>query len=254
MGNIPGIKSPRFYEKKWVVEVIAVVPPIVAGSVTAWQNIIDPDKETLGWILAACIAWLIVASIVKVLNAQSQDKEQKQKHTHDGLRGALSVLYGSISSHLNFKQDELNTGKLRVTIHRVVPPDEADRPSEFLEQLIPYIGGKGGRIGRRFSIRSGIIGRAVREQAPFAFTRHNDDYEAFIRELVANWSYTEADARTLTSDRFSWMAVPIFGPNYIVLAVVYLDSSERALFTKPVQRLVISACHGIAIFIDERYK
>jgi hypothetical protein len=128
--------------------------------------------------------------------------------------------------------------------------------SDPLEQLLPYIGGDGKPPGRRFSIRSGIIGKAVREKTPYASFRENDNHEAFIKELVANWSYTEHDARQVTSDRQAWMAIPIFGsPTSAsgVVAVVYLDSDQRNFFSKQVQKLALHAASGIATYIDERY-
>ena len=252
MAGIPGIKKLKFYEKKWIVECFAIVPPIILASVTAWINFQDPNKSGQAWLLVIGIIWLVGASIVKVMNAYKQDAEQKQKQDYDGLLGTLHVLYGSLSRHLNFGEKDYS--RLRATVHRVVPHTKANQASEQLEQLLPYVGGKGKEPGRKFSIRSGIIGKAVREKAPFAFSRQNDDHEAFIKELVSDWSYTEEDARSLTADRKSWMAVPIFGKDDSVVGVVYLDSNEKNFFNKDVQTLVINTCSGIASYITERYK
>lgn len=209
-------------------------------------------KTVQALLLVFGILWLAGSSILKVLHAFQQDQEQKQKQDYDGLLGALHVLYGCISRNLSFGEQDY--GRLRVTVHRVVPDTKPDKAPEQLEQLLPYVGGKGKEAGRKFSIRSGIIGKAVREKAAFAFSRQNDDHEAFIRELVSDWSYTEEDARSLTADRKSWMAVPIFGKDDSVVGVVYLDSNEKNFFNKDVQTLVINACSGIASYITERYK
>jgi len=83
--------------------------------------------------------------------------------------------------------------------------------------------------------------------------RQNADYEAFLRELVQEWSYTPQDARALTPDRQAWMAVPIKGISGVV-AVVYLDSDQRELFTSEVQQLIVLACQGVASYISARYK
>ncbi len=196
--------------------------------------------------------WLVIASVVKVLHAYQQDQEEKRKQDYDGLLGALHVLYGNISILLNFVNSD--GGRLRVTMHRVVPPSISDKDAEELEQLLPYIGGEGKGAGRKFSIRSGIIGKAAREKSPFAFSRQNDDHEAFIEELKSNWAYTEEDARKLKSDRKSWMAVPIFGENNAVVGVVYLDSNEKDFFNERVKEAVINSCSGVALYINERYK
>ena len=247
MAKIPGIRKRRFYERKWVVESLAVVPPIVAGAVAAYFNITDPTKRILGWLLVGAVIWLAIASIVKVLNAYSKDKEEKQKQEYEGLLGAIHVLYAAVSQHLNSDKD------LRVTIHRVVPPAEKNQAAEELEQLLPYVGGSGGKPGRRFSIRSGIIGKAVREKEAFAFSRQSDDDKDFIQELVRDWAYTEEDARKVSHDRKVWMAIPIFGAKSDVVGVVYLDSNELNFFTEHIQQQAIQACSGIANYIDETY-
>jgi hypothetical protein len=135
----------------------------------------------------------------------------------------------------------------------VVVPEKPNQPVEELEQLVDYVGSSSKGAGRKFSIRSGIIGRAVREKSPYAASRQSDDYEEYIHELVRDWAYTEEDARKLRSDRKSWMAVPIFGLNHAVVGVVYLDSVEKDFFTKEVQQLTLNACAGIASYINERY-
>jgi len=254
MAEIPGKKSLRFYEKKWVAEAIAIVPSIIAASVGAWVSLNDPspDKQVVGWVLVVGAIWLGVASILKVWHAYLQDKEQKSRLEYDGLLGALHVLYSSVSQHLNFTNN--HDGRLRVTIHRVMPATKPDADPEQTEQILPYIGGAGKGPGRKFSVRSGIVGRVVREQAPYASTRADDDYETFIHDLVTQWSYTEQEARALSPDRKAWMAVPIFGSSHKVIAVVYLDSNDRTLFTEAVRDLIINGSSGIARYVDERYK
>lgn len=248
---IPGKKKPKLYEKKSVVEASAVIPPIITGVVAAAINIGDPTKRTLGWVLLAAVGWLAVASVVKVLHAYSQDRELARKDDYEGLLGAVHVLYGAISKAVGITDRE--HGRLRVTLHRVVPPPKRGDAAEELEQLLPYVGGSGSAPGRTFSIRSGIIGKAVREKSVFAAHRESDDYEKFLSELVRDWAYTEADARKLSPDRRSWMAVPILGSKSAVVAVVFLDSNEKDFFTSDIRELVINCCAGIASYINEVY-
>lgn len=139
---------------------------------------------------------------------------------------------------------------MRTTIHRVV---SGDGGAQEVEQLLPYVGGTGSPPGRTFSVRSGIIGKAVRERSVFAASRVSPDYEALLAELVRDWSYTMEDARKLSPDRRSWMAVPIPVEGGPVVAVVYLDSSEPDFFVADVQRVVLEACAGITSYIDEVY-
>ncbi|HEV3050496.1 MAG TPA: hypothetical protein VGX50_09320 [Longimicrobium sp.] len=251
MGTIPGLRKERFYEKKYVVELTAVLPPLVTAAVGALVNLDDPAKRTLGWWLAGATAWLALASIVKVLHAAAQDRDRNRVREYDGLRGSLWVLYETVrqAAALTTSGD----GALRVNIHRVVPAEGKSRASEWLEQLLPYIGGMGGAPGRTFSIRSGIIGRAVRVKAPFSSTRKGQAHPDFISEVIRDWCYTEEDALALAPDRQSWMAVPIVRTNGDVTAVVCLDSNIPGFFSDRVQEIVLNCCRAITAYIVEAY-
>ncbi len=234
----------RWYERGWVIDAVSVVPPVVAASVSAWNNLraFDPDTQFLGRILVFSVVWLLIASVLKVLHAYRKD--QSEADAHRDVQAALAVLHAVVAGQCRFSDQ----GRLRITILRVVQT-EGGRPVEELEQLVPYVGGSGRGAGRRFSVRSGIAGRAVREQAAFAASRQHDDYGDFLRELVTVWGYTSADARQLTDDRQAWMAVPISGSHGVV-AVVYLDSDQRHFFTDDVQALITDGCQGMERFLS----
>lgn len=142
MGSIPEARSPRFYEKKWIVEAAAVFPPIVAMGVAAATNLMAPagGKGKLGWALLTAVTWLIVASIIKVANAYSQDRKQESKLEYDGLKGALYALHNSVAEYLGFSDEEKRNEKLRVTILRAVPSSKPGRDPEEMEQLLPHRG------------------------------------------------------------------------------------------------------------------
>lgn len=251
MGNIPGPQKERFYERKYIVELIAVLPPLVTAAVGALVSLGDPAKRTLGWWLVSAAVWLTLASLVKVLHAAAQDRERKRVREYDGLRGSLWVLYETTRRAAGV--EKAGDGSLRVTIHRVVLPRKNAAAAEELEQLLPYVGGTGGPARRTFSIRSGVIGLAVREKVPLTARRKSTEHSDFVRELVHDWAYTEKEARLITADRQAWMAVPIFSGQGAVVAVVALDSSIQGFFTRPVQRIVGNACGGIAAYIAEAY-
>lgn len=131
--------------------------------------------------------------------------------------------------------------------------------SSFWSRFCLYVGGEGGSAGRRFSLKSGIVGRVVREALAgnkdgLAVQRQNDDYDAFISDLRNVWGYTDKEARALTHDRQAWMAIPMFDAHTEVIGVVYLDSNLKDVFTKEAQTLIIYACYGITQYIEERYK
>ena len=100
MTTIAGKRSRRFYERKAIVEALAIIPPVVALAITAAINLRDPEKHALGWVLAVAAAWLAIANVVKVLNAHAQDAEQAKKQEHPGLAGALHAVHGAISGRL----------------------------------------------------------------------------------------------------------------------------------------------------------
>jgi len=252
MTTIPGRRRLRVYERKAAVEMLAVVPPVLTAAVTAVINLRDPGKRGLGWLLVAGIAWLVAASVVRVLHARAQDREQKRREDYDGLLGAMHVLYGLVSARAGIGPQE--HGRLRVTIHRVVQPVKGGAAEE-LEQLLPYIGGARDGAGRKFSIRSGVIGKAVRGRGAVFASRASEDYEQFLSDLVRDWAYTEHDARRLTSDRRAWMAVPVFDrKKIVVMAVVYLDSNETEFFTPDLRKVILEACGGVASYVNEVYE
>lgn len=242
---------------------LAVAPPIIGaviGAVDAWQN---PGKQPFFWPLVIGALWLVLVSFLNVRQAYSQEKEREMTLEYDGLNGALHTLYSTVcvlktvGSSSPVTKPQLPSGRLRVTIHRVVPSSEEENSAEALEQLLPYIGGDGGAPGRHFSIHTGIVGRAVRERASFCASRQNDDYEGYIEELVQYWGYTPAQARDLRHDRTSWFAVPILGKSgsdgETTIAVVYLDSDEQGFFTEPIQQVIIGGCAGITEYVDKTY-
>lgn len=251
MGNIPGPQKERFYEKKYVVELIAVLPPLVTAAVGALVNLADPEKRTLGWWLVGATAWLALASGIKVLHAAAQDRQRKRVEDYDGLRGALCVLYEAVRAAGSVSR--LDDRGLRVTIHRVGDVDARCVERQQLEQLLPYIGGRGGPPRRVFSVRTGAIGLAVREKEAVTVNRESDGHGDFVREMIHDWGYTEGEALAISSDRQAWMAVPMLSARNIPLAVVSLDSSIPGFFSTEVQKIVLDCCRGVGAYIQEAY-
>jgi hypothetical protein len=250
MDHMPGAASASIFQKKWVIEILTVVFPIIAACVTVWNNYSDPDKQWSNITLVAGIVWLIIASLARVVHAYHLDKKETKQNNYEGLLGAANVLYSTVSKHLQY--DDGNSGKLRITMHRVTFKNKKSEPVGLV-QMIPYVGGKGGEAGRAFTINPGIIGHVARNGKVRVATRVGDDQAAFVSELMSNWFYTEAEARSLTSDRKTWMAVPILSKDKNVLVVVYLDSTEREAFSDSVIQIVINGCIGVASYISQHY-
>ena len=96
------------------------------------------------------------------------------------------------------------------------------------------------------------IGKAYREGENYVARRVNDDYEAYVRELIRDWNYTEQRARLLNPGAMAWMAVPLMEDRRVE-AILYLDVNQREFFTAERQELVFAATRGIAVFIGRRY-
>jgi hypothetical protein len=249
---IPDRKGERWYERKAVIEALATVPPILAAAIGALVSLSDRHKRAFGWWLAAGALWLVAASVAKVLHARAEDRQRKRTDEHDGLRAALHVLFATVCRAAGIAEEERTSGRLRLIIHRVVMKGKSEPPEE-LEQLLPYLGGEGSPPGRRFSIRSGIIGAAARRKSAMIAVRRNPDHAGFVDEMIRRWAYTEHDARKLSPDRQAWMAVPVLGSRGTTVAVVYLDSADPDFFTEPVQGTILAAAYGIRKYTMEAY-
>jgi hypothetical protein len=165
------------------------------------------------------------------------------------LLSALNVLIASILGNVGEKESSDNT--VRAAVHRVIPP--LDKPVQY-EQITPYVGGKGGPAYRKFSINTGIVGRVARTGAIYTHARQSSDFNVYVEELARDWGYTPAEAKQLSSDAMSSMAVPLFSMERQVRAVVYVDSIRKDLFTDQLKGVVTTCSKGIAAYIDRRYK
>lgn len=248
--HIPGTKPIGLVAKKWLVELISSVPPIIVAAIAAYRLFDDPSYKNLGYWAAAGCVWLLGSSILKILHAASQDKDTDAKRDHDGLKAALLVLQAAAGRVCGIdpnKQDEA----LRLTFHRVLPPLES--PKE-IEQIVSYVGGTGG-TGRIFSVRSGITGRCVRTKQPMAMHRQQDDLGAYQKELVGDWGFMPVDASKITPDRYSLMSVPVLdASSKHVLGVIYIDAKQKDLFVgDDVISTIIESCAGVTRYVSERY-
>jgi len=249
--HIPGIPRNGFLDKRWFVELASSGPPVIAAGGSA--ILAYSTMPAIGTVLGLGAVWLMGASGLKVAHAQKQDQASSEHGSHEGLIGALHTLQQAVSHVCAIKVDQ--NEDLRVTVHRVLPP--LANP-ERIEQIVPYVGGKGGGHGRTFSVRSGITGASIRRRTPLGASRTSDDEAAYREELKSSWSYTEKDARELSSDRQSFMAVPIAG-RYHVRGVVYLDSNKKDAFGTgtdtgmAIAISVVAFCSGVNNYCNTRY-
>lgn len=260
MPGIPEVRKKKFYEKHWFLESLGVAGAVITGTAStplAIRTIAYPVESTtksdqiLAWVSLGGVVVLVAAAVVKLIHGLNKDRKETDENKLDGLHAVLHVIHSIVRHKKGFGRNERD--RLRVTIHRVIPAKKAGEAAEQAEQMFDYVGGDGKGAGRKFSCRSGIIGRAIRERDIFAVSRKSEDHASFIMEMVREWGYTKEEAAKLTSDRNSWMAIPIYYKGADVTGVVYLDSNERGIFSSDVRDAVKDACNGLAVFISERY-
>jgi hypothetical protein len=143
---IPGRRVDRWFEKKAVIEALATVPPVLAAAIGALTSLSDPRTQVMGWWLAAGAIWLVGASGAKVLHARTEDRQRKREGDYDGLRAALHVLFAAVCEAADLSRWEKVNGKVRLTIHRVVPNGEI-RPKSWSSCSLTWAARENNRDG-----------------------------------------------------------------------------------------------------------
>jgi hypothetical protein len=253
LGGIPGTTKRKWHTSETFVELVVSVPPIIAALISAIGIARDPERGMgLSYLAFAAMLWLFVAGAVRVSRAKAKDRNLAAIESPRDLAGCAHVLHGLLCQRCGIPDH--NPARLRITIHRVVPPEQFGKAPEWLEQVIPYVGDQGGEVGRKFSIKSGVIGLTARKHAPHTMTWDGTNPQQFIQDLVNTYNYTPQEAEHLVTYRRSWLAVPISGKSQReTIGVLFLDSGEPALFTDEAIALVIQASFGLAKYIGERY-
>ncbi len=204
-----------------------------------------------GFITAGAIAtgWLAIATVVQVVRAAKLDKEAIANNSPLDLTGCLMTMHRAVlaSKALPAGTSE-ERAVLRMTIHRLIP----DRQ---VEQIVEYVGGPGDGAGRTFSARGGVVGKAIASCEPVLMHRPADTgYDTYLRELRRDWHMTEEETKGLRHDRFSMMAVPLFGEEgRAAIGVTYLDSAMVEFFDEKTVEMVLASCAGLATYVAMRY-
>jgi len=140
--------------------------------------------------------------------------------------------------------------QLRVTIFHPVGNDR-------LEQVIDYVGDArgGGRAGRQCNARAGVIGAAFRSREARVANRSNGDDDAYIRELVDLWGYNEPEAKALSMETRSALAVPLQESSTSdLVGILFLDAVVPNFFNRRQQSAALLASSAIAKYAAFRFK
>jgi hypothetical protein len=202
-------------------------------------------------MLVVGAVWLVVASVFRVARARKRDFEKRQSQSPDGLLACTYTIYGLLQQQIGFTAGS-GRGTLRITIYRFEKKGNDDRE---LERVLPYVGGTGGKIGKRYSARYGLIGYVARTNDAYSFSwPEGVSREEFVGELIQKWNFHRDEAEEAANDRRAWLGVPLRGRNEAdPIGVLYMDSNKHDFFSREVQNLVVSACVGLSGYLRERY-
>lgn len=245
--KLPGVSKTPWYGRESPGVAVGIVTILVPAVVAVWAA--ATDSKTPGMVVGALFV-VALASCLQLLlafyRAQFGDRKQADKESPLDLTACLLVLHSVLLGLKGLSAEDPKTtlGLLRITILRL--------DDEYLEQCVPYVGGLGGEAGRRFSVRSGITGRAAMKGDAMVAVRKSADDSAYRKELVEDWSIPPKEARQRSGDRFSWMAVPLHKEPEGVIGVVYLDSTEADFFDQDCQTVVLWWCMGLLSYVDVR--
>jgi hypothetical protein len=210
------------------------------GYLQSWRFVSD------GWPAAGAVFAIVTTAIGALSVAKGLvllGERQRTRSMHE-LEGCLETLYSVLCPI-----GAASRG-LRLSVHVAI------ENGQKFQQVLEYVGDhRSGAetAGRVFPAQSGIAGKVLRTKEAYAAARESDRYEDYIRELVANWNFTEADARRLDPATMAWMAIPITNLGGGLEGVLYLDATDRDFFTEERQWLAIQATTGIAKFVARRY-
>jgi hypothetical protein len=191
---------------------------------------------------AACTA---AATFAGTVGAALEVRRDSRKDSVHELEGCLETLL----SILNPPGDPEYDPGLRATLHVAV-----DRRQHFM-QVVDYVGDD--RLpktaGRKFRSSAGLAGLVLRTGCAYSASRTVPNHETYVRELIDEWDYTEAEARERDMLAMSWMAVPLEHAGRLE-GLLYLDSTRPDFFEDPGrQGQVFGAAVGIAKFAARRY-
>ncbi len=236
----------RVFGKAAVYDIV-LAPLAVVGSGLSAYGFAAQHQYVRAGIIGGAGAVVLVAGVAKAVVSYRQQRRAEQTHE---LESCLHTLHAVLTFDVPPDSARVN---LRITILKPVAGGQR------LEQILDYVGPNAARkrtAGRQFPAQSGIVGASFRHEVPIVADRVNDDYEAFVRELIVQWSYTEADARMLNPSAFAWMAIPLVEDRdgqVRVRGIVFIDSDTRGFFTPERETVAKAACIGIGRFISRRY-
>ncbi len=229
MIELPSVKQRKLRLRGWVLDVVsaaAVLGITVLAGFRFWADPKVTHVNVLATLLLAGAAFLLTAA--KAWRGRKAELKYEPLDEPSDIKGWAVGLHNAVCHQIGHAASD--DSRLRVVVHKVVWDRRLEEPLR-LEQVIRYVGGRGGPVGRSTSPRAGVCGRVVRGGDSYWAARVADHERAFIDELIEVWGFTWSEAREKAADRWSWMGVPIFDGDRVA-AVVYLDLTCRRSLTR----------------------
>ena len=239
--RLPDLKGARWHERPSTLALVAGI-----GSVGGAATKVLPDylQHRLDSITALGGVLGLLAFAGTLLSFQQARRKESQAGAASrdlaGLNGALCALRRVLLLRQVGDAEALRK-MLRLTVHRY--------DGESLEQLVDYVGGDGGGVGRSHSNKSGVVGTCVRTGKFAVEVRRAKDSEAHVEELVRDHHFTEKEARSLTQDRWAWAAYPLSDGAGKVTGVLFLDSNNPKFFSDHCRKVISEGCEGLADYL-----
>lgn len=238
--TVPGPKKKRVWEREALSAWITGLGAVPTGAAAVWKAVADGASRAVIALSATAVGFAVLGTVAKAIQAHLKDAKE---HNPDGpvdLSSCLHVAHAMLGCGATLPE-----GRLRITVHRVI--------GDQLEQCVPYVGGRGGTAGRKFSVRSGVIGAVVRTKDAVKAKRVSADHADFVLEMKKEWSMTDDEARALDAGRNAYLGVPLFGLSEDVIGVMFLDSDKAEFFDDATVNLAVAAARGLAEYIKKHY-
>jgi hypothetical protein len=167
---------------------------------------------------------ILIASAIAIAIAGWGMREKWRESSHENLTRPLEAALEVSSELLTISV----LGNCRITVH-------VRCGRKYYTQAVPYAGRHLARalVGRKFRMECGIVGKAFKSE-PFVMqisSWRGTSLKEYRKELVEYWGYSEKEARNLTPNSKSWIAVPIGDcKTNEIQAVLYADSDEVNAF------------------------
>lgn len=220
----------------------------VSGAGSIQYLFMEPKNVFLGFSLGAMTVGIAGCQLRTYLLDRADEKRKRSTTTLDAM---VVQLYSGILhlKDLESQQDKLDAD-LRICV--LVPSPNGDSVTQVTNYVAERVRQRKGK-GRQFSSKSGVVGAAIQQ--------HQIAHSALpkgvgmVQHLITRWNYSKEEAQSLTSDRKSWIAVPIGEPGNL-LCVIFCDSAHADFFgnkASVVRKLLRSCSIGFARALTEAY-